>query len=109
MNATILRPWYVLGPGHYWPYFLKPGYWLARQVPSLRESATRLGLVTWKQMIAALASSVETPLMGIRVVEVPEIAGAVVPEFWDHGLDIAISLRIFKVDGQSGQFLEFRP
>ena len=22
MNATILRPWYVLGPGHYWPYLL---------------------------------------------------------------------------------------
>jgi uncharacterized protein YbjT (DUF2867 family) len=33
MNATILRPWYVLGPGHYWPYVLNPGYWLARQIP----------------------------------------------------------------------------
>ena len=22
MNATILRPWYVLGPGHRWPYLL---------------------------------------------------------------------------------------
>ena len=20
LNATILRPWYVLGPGHWWPY-----------------------------------------------------------------------------------------
>lgn len=20
MNATVLRPWYVLGPGHWWPY-----------------------------------------------------------------------------------------
>src|ERR1043166_655695 len=27
LNATILRPWYVLGPGHYWPYLLKPAYW----------------------------------------------------------------------------------
>ena len=34
LNATILRPWYVLGPGHYWAYLLKPGYWLARQIPS---------------------------------------------------------------------------
>jgi hypothetical protein len=25
LNTTILRPWYVLGPGHYWPYLLKPG------------------------------------------------------------------------------------
>lgn len=75
LNATILRPWYVLGPGHYWPYLLKPEYWVARQVPSLRESAMRLGLVPWKQMIAAIASSVQAPATGIRVVEVPEIAG----------------------------------
>ena len=26
MNATILRPWYVLGPGHRWPYLLLPVY-----------------------------------------------------------------------------------
>ena len=26
LNATILRPWYVLGPGHYWPYALLPAY-----------------------------------------------------------------------------------
>jgi uncharacterized protein YbjT (DUF2867 family) len=76
LNATILRPWYVLGPGHYWPYLLKPGYWMARKIPSLRESATRLGLVTWKQMIAAIASSVEAPATGIRIVEVPEIVAS---------------------------------
>jgi uncharacterized protein YbjT (DUF2867 family) len=75
MNATILRPWYVLGPGHYWPYLLKPGYWLGRHIPRMRESALRLGLVTWKQMVAAMASSVESPAVGVRVLEVPEIAG----------------------------------
>ena len=74
LNATILRPWYVLGPGHYWPYLLKPGYWLARQIPSMRESAMRLGLVSLEQMLAALVQSVETPVTGIRIVEVPEIA-----------------------------------
>jgi uncharacterized protein YbjT (DUF2867 family) len=74
LKATILRPWYVLGPGHYWPYVLKPGYWLARQIPSLRESANRLGLVTWRQMVAALVAAVEGPPEGVRVVEVPEIA-----------------------------------
>jgi uncharacterized protein YbjT (DUF2867 family) len=74
LNATILRPWYVLGPGHYWPYLLEPGYWLARQIPSMRESATRLGLVTLEQMLAALVQSVEAPAKGIRIVEVPEIA-----------------------------------
>jgi len=74
LNTTILRPWYVLGPGHYWPYLLKPGYWLGRQIPSLRESATRLGLVTVKQMVAALVASVEAPAKGILIIEVPEIA-----------------------------------
>jgi len=74
MNATILRPWYVLGPGHYWPYLLKPLYWMARQIPATRAGALRLGLVNLKQMIAALADSVEKPATGIRIVEVPEIA-----------------------------------
>jgi len=74
LNATILRPWYVLGPGHYWPYLLMPGYWLARQIPSTRQAALRLGLVKLPQMIAALASCVDSPVTGIRIVEVPEIA-----------------------------------
>jgi uncharacterized protein YbjT (DUF2867 family) len=26
LDATILRPWYVLGPGHRWPYALVPMY-----------------------------------------------------------------------------------
>ncbi len=37
LNATILRPWYVLGPGHWWPAALMPLYWLAEQVESTRE------------------------------------------------------------------------
>jgi uncharacterized protein YbjT (DUF2867 family) len=74
LNATILQPWYVLGPGHYWPYSLKPFYWLARQIPSTREGARRLGLVTLEQMIEALTHSVERPAEGVRVLGVPEIA-----------------------------------
>ncbi len=75
MNATILRPWYVLGPGRWWPVFLKPVYWLMEQIPSTRESAQRLGLVTIKQMVGALVRSVETPAQGIRILGVPEIRG----------------------------------
>jgi uncharacterized protein YbjT (DUF2867 family) len=26
LNSTMLRPWYVLGPGHRWPYALRPMY-----------------------------------------------------------------------------------
>ena len=73
LTATILRPWYVLGPGHHWPYVLKPFYWVARQIPVSAASAKRLGLVTLPQMVRALVAAVESPAEGVRVVEVPEI------------------------------------
>ncbi len=73
MNATILRPWYVLGPGHRWPYFLLPIYKLMERLPSTREGARRLGLVTLEQMVRALVQAVETPVQGVQIVEVPEI------------------------------------
>ena len=73
LNATILRPWYVLGRGHRWPYALVPFYKVMEMLPVARASAQRLGLVTLEQMIMALVQSVETPRNGIRVVEVPEI------------------------------------
>jgi len=75
MNATILRPWYVLGPGRRWPLLLKPVYWLMEKIPSTRDSARRLGLVTLEQMVGALVRAVENPAQGIRTVEVPEIRG----------------------------------
>jgi uncharacterized protein YbjT (DUF2867 family) len=79
MNATVLRPWYVLGPGHRWPYAIMPFYWLLGALPSTRAGAKRLGLVTLAQMTIALANAVEKPAVGTRVIEVPEIrqAGAV--------------------------------
>ena len=73
LNATILRPWYVLGPGHRWPYALVPMYWLMEQIPATRESALRLGLVTLEQMLAALIAAVENPCEGIRIMDVPTI------------------------------------
>jgi uncharacterized protein YbjT (DUF2867 family) len=73
MNATILRPWYVLGPGRRWPVVLKPLYWLMERIPSTRESAQRLGLVTIEQMVAALVQSIENPADGVRILGVPEI------------------------------------
>jgi uncharacterized protein YbjT (DUF2867 family) len=75
LNATILRPWYVLGPGRRWPLFLKPMYWLMEQIPATRESARRLGLVTIEQMVGALVHAVENPAQGVRILGVPEIRG----------------------------------
>ena len=73
MNATFLRPWYVLGPGHRWPYLLVPAYFVFERLPGTRDTARRIGLVTRKQMVDALVRAVENPPEGVRVVEVPEI------------------------------------
>ena len=74
ITATILRPWYVLGPGHYWPHLLVPAYAILRRLPGTREGAERLGLVTRQAMVAALIGAVESPMAtGVRIVEVPEI------------------------------------
>lgn len=73
LPATILRPWYILGPGHWWPLALQPLYRLMERLPSTKESAERLGLVTIQQMLNALVWAVEHPPDRIRIIEVPEI------------------------------------
>src|SRR5947199_5912392 len=76
MNVTIVRPWYVLGPGHRWPYALLPMYWLLECLPATRQTAQRLGLITLNQMLAALVQAVENPCSGICVLEVLQICRA---------------------------------
>lgn len=73
LNATILRPWYVLGPGHRWPYVLLPVYWLMERIPATREGALRLGLVTLPHMLDALVRAVEAPCQGTRIMDVQAI------------------------------------
>jgi uncharacterized protein YbjT (DUF2867 family) len=76
---TVLRPWYVLGPGHWWPYALVPVYAALEFLPATRDAARRLGLVTHQQMLNALVHAVEHPATaGTRIVEVPEIRASVV-------------------------------
>ena len=59
LATSFIRPWYVLGPGHWWPVFLKPFYWIAKMIPSKREAATELDTVTIKQMIRTLVYAVK--------------------------------------------------
>ncbi len=77
MSATILRPWYVLGPGHRWPYPLLPIFWVLEQLPATRDSARRLGFVSLRQMLSALVKAVDDPPSGIRVWEVSQIRGSI--------------------------------
>lgn len=77
MHATFLRPWYVLGPGHRWPYALLPVYWALKLNPGTREQAMRLDLVTLPRMLGALVQAVEhAPDESPRVVDVPQLRRA---------------------------------
>jgi uncharacterized protein YbjT (DUF2867 family) len=73
MNVTIVRPWYVLGRGHRWPYVLLPMYWICERISSTRAAALRLGLVTLDQMTRTLCSAVENPSIGACFIDVPQI------------------------------------
>jgi uncharacterized protein YbjT (DUF2867 family) len=77
LTATVLRPWYVIGPGHRWPLLLVPFYAVAEMVPAWRDGARRLGLVTLGQMTGAIVCAIENPPApgSSRVVDVPAIAG----------------------------------
>lgn len=75
-SATIVRPWYVLGPGHYWPFALAPVYGVLERIKSTRAMATRLGLVTLEEMVRTLVYAIEQPPADVRVVDVPEISRA---------------------------------
>ena len=78
LTATILRPWYVLGPARWWPIVLLPIYGLLSLVPATRDGARRLGLVTIRQMIDALVRAIECPPPPgtRRILDVPAIRGA---------------------------------
>lgn len=73
LAATVLRPWYVLGPGHRWPYALLPLYALLERWPATRDAALRLGLVRLAQMTRALVHAVEYPAAQLTVLDVPAI------------------------------------
>ena len=78
LTASIVRPWYVLGPGHWWPKAIQPLYKLAEMIPATRATAERLGLVTIEQFVTAMAREVENPPPRgqRRIVDVPAIRRA---------------------------------
>jgi uncharacterized protein YbjT (DUF2867 family) len=76
LRATIVRPWYVLGPGHKWPYALVPMYKLMELLPFTRRGAQRLGLVTLEEIVFALVHAVESTATGVRQMDVPDIRAA---------------------------------
>ncbi len=71
--ASFIRPWYVLGPGHYWPYLILPLYKLFEIIPSAKETAQRLGLVTINQVVRCLGHAAGNPPHSTKIYNVPDI------------------------------------
>ncbi|HET7006307.1 MAG TPA: NAD-dependent epimerase/dehydratase family protein [Candidatus Binatia bacterium] len=78
LTASIVRPWYVLGPGHWWPKVIRPLYKLAELIPALHPTVERLGLLNIEQMVNAMAYATENPpAQGQRrIYDVPAIRRA---------------------------------
>lgn len=73
LSYTFIRPWYVLGPGHWWPLLLWPVYKILEQIPATRQKARALGLVSIRQMLNALAQAIESPEKTSGVLDVQAI------------------------------------
>lgn len=76
LNCSFIRPWYVLGPGHWWPVLLLPVYGIAAFVPSWRNKARSMALVTIRQMLRALILSAEANPLPLRILEIKDIRNA---------------------------------
>ncbi len=78
LTASIVRPWYVIGPGRWWPKLMAPFYKLAEMFPPTRATAERLGVVTIEQFVTAMVREVEyPPARGQRrIIDVPAIRQA---------------------------------
>jgi len=75
MSATFIRPFYVLGPGHWWPYAILPAFWIFGLFPKWRDGARRLKPVKLASTVTALVDAVENPPDQVRIVDAPEISG----------------------------------
>src|SRR4051794_10795515 len=73
MAATFIRPWYVLGPGHRWPYLILPLYWLWALSPKSRDTARRLYPVKLRSVVGAIADAVDRPPNGVTIIEAPAL------------------------------------
>lgn len=75
LKASIIRPWYVIGPGHYWPLFFLPLFKLLEIIPRTSATAKALRLVYLKQMLKILVYAVEHAPERVRYFEIEEIRG----------------------------------
>ena len=70
---TFVRPWYVVGPGHWWPVLLWPLFKVLEWLPATRRKARALALVTIGQMLETLLVAVEQPRKVHSILDVDAI------------------------------------
>jgi uncharacterized protein YbjT (DUF2867 family) len=73
LNCSFIRPWYVMGPGHYWPVLLLPLYSVAELVPTWRQKARAMALVTINQILRTLITAVDANPLPLRIIEIKQI------------------------------------
>ena len=73
LKVSLIRPWYVLGPGHYWPYILLPVYRLFELFPFSQQTALRLHPVKLYQLINCMIYAVQNAPESVAVYERKEI------------------------------------
>jgi nucleoside-diphosphate-sugar epimerase len=76
LNCTFIRPWYVLGPGHWWPVILLPLYALANMVPVWKQKVAGMELVTLRQMLATLINATAATPQKQTIVEIADVKKA---------------------------------
>lgn len=59
--SSVIRPWYITGPGHYWPVVLTPIYKILELIPATSEQAINLGLVKLEEMLNTIIYAVKNP------------------------------------------------
>jgi uncharacterized protein YbjT (DUF2867 family) len=74
LTATFVRPWYVVGPGHYWPMLFSPVFKLLQVIPATSVQARSLAIVTLKQILLTLKRVVlNPPEARINIFEIRDI------------------------------------
>ena len=71
--SSIIRPWYVMGPGRWWPVLLKPFFWLASLNSSWVAKAKHFDTVTIQQMISTLMVAIKKTPAHIKYYEIEDI------------------------------------
>jgi uncharacterized protein YbjT (DUF2867 family) len=68
--CTFIRPWYVIGPGHYWPLLLMPAYGIAQLRPQWKQKTKGMELLNINLLLRTLVKAIEAPPPRQRLFEI---------------------------------------